>query len=196
MLAAGGTLEQDLHSLMIGSALTIQFYDHNSRSRRRMCRYWKCSRNFDRCMVVFCALGTALGILSESSWALDTRVGCAWPISGAESPSDWLLHDIRKHEPRSTSRSGGTCRSHGVFPTLASCWRAGRTDGETEKTFEFIRRTSDCTCNGVVITSILPLPAAADYRNPGFDARRRARFAVATAAGRVPATANEWAEPQ
>jgi anaerobic magnesium-protoporphyrin IX monomethyl ester cyclase len=39
---------------------------------------------------------------------------------GAESPSDWLLHDIRKGTTRDqTLEAVEICRSHGVIPELS-----------------------------------------------------------------------------
>ena len=42
------------------------------------------------------ARSDALVNLSERSWALVRKSGLRMAYIGAESPSDWLLHDIRK----------------------------------------------------------------------------------------------------
>jgi radical SAM superfamily enzyme YgiQ (UPF0313 family) len=59
---------------------------------------------------------------------------------GAESPSEWLLHDIRKGtRPDQTLAAIETCRGHGVVPELSFMLAPLQDpEGETEKTFEFI----------------------------------------------------------
>ena len=42
------------------------------------------------------ARSDALLNLSDSSWALVRKSGLRMTYIGAESPSDWLLHDVRK----------------------------------------------------------------------------------------------------
>jgi len=60
---------------------------------------------------------------------------------GAESPSDWLLHDIRKGTSADqTFAAIEQCRSHGVIPELSFMLAPPQDpEGETERTFEFIR---------------------------------------------------------
>ncbi len=60
---------------------------------------------------------------------------------GAESPSDWLLHDIRKGtRSDQTLAAIEQCRSHGVIPELSFMLAPPQDpEGETERTFEFIR---------------------------------------------------------
>ena len=101
---------------------------------------------------------------------------------GAESPSDWLLHDIRKgtradqtlevveqmSQPTASSRS------------CPSCWRRPQDpEGETERTFEFIRLIKRMhPATEIMIYIYTPLP-------PSHDRRARARAALSDAAARL-----------
>ena len=93
------------------------------------------------------ARSDALVNLSERSWALVKKSRLRMAYIGAESPSDWLLHDIRKGTSSDqTLEAVEKCRSHGVVPELSFMLAPPRDpEGETEKTFEFIRMIKRCT---------------------------------------------------
>src|SRR6202012_2800526 len=60
---------------------------------------------------------------------------------GAETPSDWLLHDIRKGtRAEQTLEVVRRCREQGIVPELSFMLAPPQDpEGETERTFEFIR---------------------------------------------------------
>jgi anaerobic magnesium-protoporphyrin IX monomethyl ester cyclase len=135
-------LAQDLAVLrdQLG-ADAIQFYDHNFFDREvdmvpllevlaRFALPWWCYARSD-----------ALLNLSESSWALVKKSRLRMAYIGAESPSDWLLHDVRKGTTSDqTLAAVETCLGHGVVPELSFMLAPPQDpEGETEKTFDFIR---------------------------------------------------------
>jgi len=73
--------------------------------------------------------------LSEKSWALVKKSRLRMAYIGAESPSDWLLHDIRKGtNTDQTLAAVEKCRSHGVIPELSFMLAPPRDpEAETEK---------------------------------------------------------------
>ena len=193
-------LEQDLsflkHRLGVDA---VQFYDHNFFDREvdmvpllemlaKLELPWWCFARSD-----------ALLNLSERSWALVRKSRLSMAYIGAESPSDWLLHDTRKG-----TRSDQTlavvekCRSQGVIPELSFMLAPpGDPEGETEKTFEFIRLIKRMHPAAEIMLYIYtPLPPSHD------DAKRRSPRSVTQLRdcdGRpveFPTTADEWAEPQ
>ncbi|HTL92309.1 MAG TPA: radical SAM protein, partial [Steroidobacteraceae bacterium] len=114
-------LEEDLRYLRerLG-ADAIQFYDHNFFDREadmapllevlaRVQMPWWCYARAD-----------ALTSLSSRSWQLVRRSRLRMAYIGAESPSDSLLHDIRKGTRADQTLSAiEQCRAHGVIPELS-----------------------------------------------------------------------------
>jgi len=193
-------LEQDLGFFRdhLG-ADSIQFYDHNFFDREvDMVPLLEVMANFQMPWWCF-ARSDALANLSERSWALVKKSRLRMAYIGAESPSDWLLHDIRKG-----TRSDQTmvaieqCRSHGVVPELSFMLAPPQDpEGETEKTFEFIRLIKRLhPPTEVMIYVYTPLPRYQDVTDAAH-ARTAAEFR--DCAGRpivFPRTADEWAQPQ
>jgi radical SAM superfamily enzyme YgiQ (UPF0313 family) len=199
-LPAAARLEQDLTFLRDRLGVdAIQFYDHNFFDREvdmvpllevmaRLEMPWWCFARSD-----------ALVNLSPSSWALVRKSRLRMAYIGAESPSDWLLHDIRKGtRSEQTLEAIEQCRSHGVIPELSFMLAPPQDpEGETERTFEFIRlikRVHPAT--EVMIYIYTPLPTRADNTNA---AAARAAATLRDVSGQpviFPATADEWAEPQ
>jgi len=144
------------------------------------------------------ARSDALANLSERSWALVRKSRLRMAYIGAESPSDWLLHDIRKGTcSDQTLAAIEQCRSHGVIPELSFMLAPPQDpEGETERTFEFIhmiKRLHPLT--EVMIYIYTPLPLRRDNTNA---AAARAAAALRDSAGRpvvFPDTADGWAEP-
>jgi len=177
----------------------IQFYDHNFFDREVdmvpllevLAKYqmpWWCFARSD-----------ALVNMSERSWALVKKSRLRMAYIGAESPSDWLLHDIRKGTSRDqTLEAVEMCRNHGVIPELSFMVAPPQDpEGETEKTFEFIRLIKRLhPATEVMIYIYTPLPQRHDERNA---AAIRAQSALLDRDGKpvvFPKTADEWAEQQ
>ena len=118
---------------------------------------------------------------------------------GAESPSDWLLHDIRKGtRTDQTLAAIEKCRAHGVIPELSFMLAPPQDpEGETERTFEFIRMIKRVhPATEVMIYIYTPLPQRRDSTNA---AAVRMESEMRDCAGNpvaFPRTADQWAEPQ
>jgi radical SAM superfamily enzyme YgiQ (UPF0313 family) len=155
-------LEQDLIYLRdrVG-ADSIQFYDHNFFDREEdmipllevMARHqlpWWCYARAD-----------ALVNLSPETWTLVRKSKLRMAYIGAESPSDALLRSIRKGTSSDqTMAVAELCRSHGIIPELSFMVAPPQDpEGETERTFEFIRRIKRINPDAEIIVYIhTPLP--------------------------------------
>ena len=199
-LPPAARLEQDLTWLRDRySCDAIQFYDHNFFDREVdtvpllevLARFelpWWCFARSD-----------ALLNLSESSWALVRKSGLRMAYIGAESPSDWLLHDVRKGtRADQTVAVVDTCRAHGVVPELSFMVAPPQDpEGETEKTFEFIREIKRIhPATEIMIYVYTPLPPS----QVGVKVlESRSPTPLHDVEGRpvaFPVTADGWAEPQ
>ncbi len=91
----------------------IQFYDHNFFDREvDMMPLFEVLAKFQLPWWCF-ARSDALLNLSEHSWDLLRKSRLRMAYIGAESPSDWLLHDIRKGtRPDQTLAAIEACRRH------------------------------------------------------------------------------------
>jgi anaerobic magnesium-protoporphyrin IX monomethyl ester cyclase len=199
-LPAAARLEQDLRGLRDGLGVNgIQFYDHNFFDREvdmvpllevmaRLQLPWWCFARSD-----------ALANLSARSWALVKKSRLRMAYIGAESPSDWLLHDIRKGtRTDQTLAAIEQCRSHGVIPELSFMLAPPQDpEGETERTFEFIRMIKrHHPPTEVMIYIYTPLPTRNDSGNA---AVARIAATLKDASGRTvqfPRSADEWAQPE
>jgi anaerobic magnesium-protoporphyrin IX monomethyl ester cyclase len=193
-------LEQDLRYLQdqLG-ADAIQFYDHNFFDREvDMVPLLEVLAKFRMPWWCF-ARSDALVNLSEKSWALVRKSGLRMAYIGAESPSDWLLHDIRKGTNKDqTLEAVEKCRSHGVIPELSFMLAPPQDpEGETEKTFQFIRLIKRLhPATEVMIYIYTPLPRRQQDKHP---TSVRMASELRDCAGNpvvFPRTADEWAEPQ
>jgi anaerobic magnesium-protoporphyrin IX monomethyl ester cyclase len=198
-LPTAARLEQDLRFMKDRFGVNgIQFYDHNFFDREvdmvpllevlaKLQLPWWCYARSD-----------ALVNLSEASWALVKKSRLRMAYIGAESPSDWLLHDIRKGTSRDqTLEAVEKCRSHGVIPELSFMVAPPQDpEGETEKTFEFIRMIKRMhPATEIMIYVYTPLPR----RGEPNAASARTTSELRDCADRpvvFPQTADEWAEPQ
>jgi anaerobic magnesium-protoporphyrin IX monomethyl ester cyclase len=198
-LPTAARLEQDLGFMKDRFGVNgIQFYDHNFFDREvDMVPLLEILAKFQLPWWCF-ARSDALVNLSEPSWALVRKSRLRMAYIGAESPSDWLLHDIRKGTSRDqTLEAVEKCRSHGVIPELSFMLAPPQDpEGETEKTFEFIRLIKRLhPATEVMIYIYTPLPRRHDTN--AASARMSSEFR--DRAGRpvvFPRTADEWAEPQ
>jgi len=199
-LPAAARLEQDLEYLTRKLGVdSIQFYDHNFFDREvDMVPLLEVMAKFNLSWWCF-ARSDALVNLSARSWGLVQKSRLRMAYIGAESPSDWLLHDIRKGtRSDQTLAAIEQCRSHGVIPELSFMLAPPQDpEGETERTFEFIRMIKRVhPATEVMIYIYTPLPrrhekpyGTAAGKDPTI--RDRAGNAVV-----FPRTADEWAEPQ
>ena len=199
-LPPAARLEQDLGFLTRQLGVdAIQFYDHNFFDREvDMVPLLEILAKFELPWWCF-ARSDALVNLSEESWKLVRKSRLRMAYIGAESPSDWLLHDIRKGtRSDQTLAAVEKCRSHGVIPELSFMLAPPQDpEGETERTFDFIRlikRVHPAT--EVMIYVYTPLPRRHDEKNA---AVIRMENELRDCSGRpvvFPRTADEWAEPQ
>ena len=193
-------LDQDLRFLKQRLGVdAIQFYDHNFFDREVdmvplleiLAKYqlpWWCFARSD-----------ALLNLSERSWALVRKSQLRMAYIGAESPSDWLLHDVRKGTRRDqTLEVVERCRSEGVIPELSFMLAPPEDpEGETEKTFDFIRlikRKHPAT--EIMLYIYTPLPPS---QHSTRTLTSRSATPLHDCAGRpveFPTTADEWARPE
>jgi radical SAM superfamily enzyme YgiQ (UPF0313 family) len=199
-LPAADRLEEDLTFMKARYGLNaVQFYDHNFFDREvdmvpllqvlaRLELPWWCFARSD-----------ALVNLSEASWQLVRKSRLRMAYIGAESPSDWLLHDIRKgtHTDQ-TLQAVEKCRSHGVIPELSFMVAPPQDpEGETEKTFEFIRTIKQIhPGTEVMIYVYTPLPRRESGKGGGPE-RFASEYLDRSGEHIVfPRTAEGWAEPQ
>jgi radical SAM superfamily enzyme YgiQ (UPF0313 family) len=176
----------------------IQFYDHNFFDREvDMVPLLEVMAKFELPWWCF-ARSDALANLSERSWMLVKKSRLRMAYIGAESPSDWLLHDIRKGtRSDQTLAAIEQCRRHGVVPELSFMLAPPQDpEGETERTFEFIRLIKRLhPPTEVMIYIYTPLPMRSDNTNA-----QVARMAgtLRDLDGRpveFPRSPDEWAQP-
>jgi anaerobic magnesium-protoporphyrin IX monomethyl ester cyclase len=191
-------LEQELRLLNTKFGMdSIQFYDHNFFDREEdtapvlevlagLQLPWWCFARSD-----------ALLNLSQHSWALVRKSKLRMAYIGAESPSDWLLHDVRKGtRTDQTLEAVELCRSNGVIPELSFMLAPPQDpEGETERTFEFIRHIKRLHPKTEIMLYIYaPLPPAPGSKSPQVE---RAVSSLRDSDGKplvFPATADQWAE--
>jgi radical SAM superfamily enzyme YgiQ (UPF0313 family) len=165
MLPPAERLDRDLAVLkeQIG-ADSIQFYDHNFFDREEdmrpllevLARHelpWWCYARSD-----------ALVNLSPASWRLVRKSRLRMAYIGAETPNDQLLRSIRKGtRAEQTLEVTELCRRHGVIPELSFMVAPPEDpEGETERTFDFIRRVKRLNPAAEIIVYVnTPLPPAA-----------------------------------
>jgi anaerobic magnesium-protoporphyrin IX monomethyl ester cyclase len=198
-LPAPQRLDHDLEFLTRLGADAIQFYDHNFFDREEdtapllevLAKYqlpWWCFARSD-----------ALINLSDRSWALVRQSRLRMAYIGAESPSNWLLHDVRKGTSADqTLEVVEKCRSNGVIPELSFMLAPPQDpEGETERTFEFIRHIKRVHPKTEIMLYIYaPLPAGPVGRLAPVE---RALSELPDGQGKpvvFPRTVDEWAEPQ
>ena len=165
LLPPADRLDRDLTILKheIG-ADSIQFFDHNFFDREVemvpllevLARHelpWWCYARSD-----------ALIDLSADSWRLVRKSGLRMAYIGAETPNDRLLKSIRKGtRSEQTLEAAELCRRNGVIPELSFMVAPPEDpEGETERTFDFIREVKRVNPDAEIIVYIhTPLPPAA-----------------------------------
>jgi len=157
-------LDRDLAYLKndIG-ADSIQFYDHNFFDREDdmlplldvLARHqmpWWCYARAD-----------ALVNLSTTAWRLVRQSRLRMAYIGAETPNDALLRSIRKGtRSEQTLEVAEVCSRNGVIPELSFMLAPPEDpEGETERTFDFIRKVKRVCPEAEIIVYIhTPLPPA------------------------------------
>jgi radical SAM superfamily enzyme YgiQ (UPF0313 family) len=199
-LPAPQRLDQDMQFLTTRYGIdSVNFYDHNFFDREVdmvpllevLAKYrlpWWCFARSD-----------ALLNLSAGSWSLVRKSRLRMAYIGAESPSDWLLHDVRKGTRiDQTLAAVEKCRSHGVIPELSFMLAPPQDpEGETEKTFEFIRRIKRVhPATEIMLYVYAPLPPAPGSANPQVELSVSGLRDGTGAPLVFPTTADEWAEQQ
>jgi radical SAM superfamily enzyme YgiQ (UPF0313 family) len=199
-LPAAQRLEGDLRTLIDRfGADSIQFCDHNFFDREddmipilevlaKLQLPWWCYARAD-----------ALLGLSEEGWRLVQKSRLRMTYIGAESPSDRLLRDIRKGtRPEQTLAVAELCRAKGVIPEF-SFMVAPPVDpeGETERTFDFIRQIKRVNPAAEIIIYIYtPIPGSQSAANFGPRGKDMAPMLdYSGSAVQFPTTLEQWAEP-
>lgn len=140
----------------------------------------------------------ALLKMSARSWELARKSKLRMTYIGAESPSDWLLHDVRKGTSSDqTMQAVELCLGHGVTPELSFMLAPPQDpEAETERTFEFIRHIKRRYPKTEIMLYIYaPLPPAPGSQNLPVE---RAIANLKDWKGRplmFPTTADGWAQP-
>lgn len=170
---------------------SVQFYDHNFFDREVDMQPllavlagqqmpWWCYARAD-----------ALLGLSAASWAQVRRSRLRMAYIGAESPNDGLLRDMRKGtRADQTLAAVEVCRANGVVPELSFMLAPPQDpQGETEKTFAFIRQVKRLHPGAEIMLHIhTPLPP----RRLG-DGRWTPRDPALPPGFKFPQTADAWA---
>jgi anaerobic magnesium-protoporphyrin IX monomethyl ester cyclase len=199
-LPPAARLEQDLEYLSrkLG-ADSMQFFDHNFFDREvDMVPLLEVLAKFELPWWCF-ARSDALLNMSASSWALVRKSRLRMAYIGAESPSDWLLHDVRKGtRSDQTLDAVEKCRSNGVIPELSFMLAPPQDpEGETERTFDFIRMVKRIHPRTEIMLYVYaPLPPGPGNMHA---AVIKATSALRDCDGRpveFPTTADGWAKPE
>ena len=194
-LPAAERLERELQWLKTRfGADSVQFYDHNFFDREvdmvpllevlaRLQMPWWCYARAD-----------ALLGLSDSSWQLVRKSRLRMAYIGAESPSDSVLRDMKKGTSvDQTLAVVEQCRRMGVVPELSFMLAPPQDpEGETERTFEFIRRIKRLhPATEIMLHINTPLPP----RRHALNGMRP--ISLGAPPGLVfPDSAEDWAAPQ
>jgi anaerobic magnesium-protoporphyrin IX monomethyl ester cyclase len=174
---------------------SVQFYDHNFFDREVdmvpllevLAKHelpWWCYARAD-----------ALVNLSSESWKLVRKSRLRMAYIGAETPNDKLLKNIRKGtRSDQTLEVAELCRSHGVIPELSFMVAPPEDpEGETERTFDFIRQVKRVNPDAEIIVYIYtPLPAESVP-----DSRKLKLTPLRDVSGNpvvFPTTAEQWTE--
>ena len=189
-------LQRDLSWLRDNyGADAIQYFDHNFFDREvemmprlevlaKMQMPWWCYARAD-----------ALINMSPEAWTLVRKSKMRMAYIGAESPNDALLKSIRKGtKSDQTLEVAELCRSHGVIPELSFMVAPpGDPEGETERTFEFIREVKRVNPQSEVIIYIYtPLPSTSLVPSARVGAAAQPLLDLNGEPVRFPQTPEEW----
>jgi anaerobic magnesium-protoporphyrin IX monomethyl ester cyclase len=197
-LPPAARLERDLTWLKdhLG-ADSIQYFDHNFFDREadmapilrvlaKIQLPWWCYARAD-----------ALLNLSADSWALVRKSKLRMAYIGAESASDALLKNIRKGtRVDQTLAVAELCRTQGVIPELSFMVAPPHDpEGETERTFEFIREVKRVNPHAEIIIYVYtPLPPESMPLNSRSRAAAHVLHDLQGNPIQFPRTPEEWTE--
>jgi anaerobic magnesium-protoporphyrin IX monomethyl ester cyclase len=199
-LSPAARVERDLALLRDRYGLdSVQFYDHNFFDREvdmlpllevlaGLALPWWCYARSD-----------ALTGLSGHTWRLLRQSRLRMAYIGAETPSDWLLHDVRKGTRSSqTLEAVEVCHRNGVIPELSFMLAPPEDpEGETEKTFDYVRSIKRRFPNTEIILYVYtPLPPQRE--GASIRASRPATPLRDTHGSPIefPTTPDDWAKPE
>ncbi|HEY8587621.1 MAG TPA: radical SAM protein [Rhodanobacter sp.] len=193
-------LERDLGYLKhVVGADSVQYFDHNFFAREvEMVPLLEVMAKFELPWWCF-ARSDALLKLSERSWELVRKSRLRMAYIGAESPSDQMLHDIRKGtRADQTLAVAELCRRHGVIPEMSFMVAPPEnTEEETERSFDFIRQLKQVNPQSeVVIYIYTPLPEDSRHEK---DRGKRPVSPLLDLNGEpvvFPGTPDEWTQPR
>jgi radical SAM superfamily enzyme YgiQ (UPF0313 family) len=141
---------------------SVQFYDHNFFDREvEMVPLLEVLAKHELPWWCYARADALLG-LSAESWALVRKSRLRMAYIGAETPNDKLLRSIRKGtRAEQTLEVAELCRRNGVIPELSFMVAPPEDpEGETERTFDFIRQVKKVNPAAEIIVYIYtPLPA-------------------------------------
>ncbi|MDB6082421.1 MAG: Radical superfamily enzyme YgiQ, family [Gammaproteobacteria bacterium] len=192
-------LARDLRELVRMGADSIQYFDHNFFDREiDMVPLLEVMAQAELPWWCYARADALLG-LSSASWALVRKSRLRMAYIGAESPNDAMLKNIRKGTTSDqTLAVADLCRRQGVIPELSFMVAPPHDpEGETERTFEFIREVKRVNPHSEIIVYVYtPLPATSLPLNS------RSRAAAAPILDRAgnpvafPSTPEEWTHRQ
>jgi radical SAM superfamily enzyme YgiQ (UPF0313 family) len=199
-LPAAERLDQDLRYFTRELGVdAIQFYDHNFFDREsEMVPLLEVLADYRLPWWCF-ARSDALVNLSAETWKLVRRAGLRMAYIGAESPNDAMVRDVRKGtRSDQTLEAVQVCRRNGVIPELSFMLAPPEDpEGETEKTFRFIREIKRIhPATEVMLYIYTPLPPS-DHQAE-HPRKLSAAAALRDLAGRpveFPQTVEGWAQP-
>jgi anaerobic magnesium-protoporphyrin IX monomethyl ester cyclase len=199
-LPAAARLEEDLRFLTESlGADSIQFYDHNFFDREvDMVPLLEVLAKFELPWWCF-ARADALINMSASSWSLVRKSHLRMAYIGAESPSDKLLHDIRKGtKSEQTLEAVEICHRNGVIPELSFMLAPPQDpEGETERTFEFIRLVKRrYPKTEIMLYVYAPLPPRTGVTDAAVTRVASALRDIDGNTVNFPTTADGWATPE
>lgn len=196
-------LDQDLTFLSrtLG-ADSIQFYDHNFFDREDDMQPLLEVLAHHRLPWWCYARSDALVNMSGRSWELVRRSALRMAYIGAESPSDTMLHDIRKGTcADQTLEAVKLCRANGVIPELSFMLAPPQDpEGETEKTFRFVREVKRIHPGAEIVLYVYtPLPPSPHLAGKLHPRALEAAARIQDLDGRpvqYPTRASDWARPE
>ena len=196
-LPAAERLDAEIAYLKELGADSIQFYDHNFFDREEdMVPLLEVLAHHE--LPWWCyARADALVNLSAETWRLVRKSRMRMAYIGAETPNDRLLKSIRKGtRSEQTLEVAKVCRANGVIPELSFMVAPPEDpDGETERTFDFIRHVKRVNPSAEIIVYVYT-PRPADSVPDAQRLKLAPLRDVDGAPVQFPTTPEEWTEPR
>ncbi len=177
----------------------IQFYDHNFFDREvDMVPLLEVLAKFRDAVVVFCAVRCSGEFIGAHPGRSSKRAGCAWLISvRSRRAIGCCTISVKAPARDQTLEAIEKCRRHGVIPELSFMVAPPQDpEGETEKTFEFIRMIKRVhPGTEVMIYVYTPLPRRQNGKGGGPESFTSEYRDCEGMPVLFPRSADEWAEP-